>query len=343
MTQLPEIDSLDQLRELLRHLPGPDDDTAKRAVSLEPQLTKPAGSLGRLEDLSKWLSAWQGRHPPRLDNVCAHVFAGNHGITAQGVSAFPPEVTGQMVANFLAGGAAINQLCRCFDVSLVVDEMALDRPTADFSQQPAMNEEEVVHALSFGMQAIDRKADLLCLGEMGIGNTSSAAALCQAMFGGHAAHWVGPGTGVEGEALAHKTEIIEQSVALHAPLMTDALEVLRCLGGRELAAIVGAILAARLLRIPVLLDGYVCTAAAAVLQVFQPGTLDHCAVAHVSAEPGHQRLVQHIDKKPLLDLGMRLGEASGAVLAVGLARAAVECHTGMATFHEAAVSNRSDF
>nr|WP_148561026.1 nicotinate-nucleotide--dimethylbenzimidazole phosphoribosyltransferase [Magnetospira sp. QH-2] len=340
---LPRIDSLDQLRDMLRDLPGPDDEAAKRAVSLEPQLTKPAGSLGRLEDLSKWLSAWQGRHPPRLDNVCAHVFAGNHGVTAQGVSAFPAEVTGQMVANFLAGGAAINQLCRVFDVALVVDEMALDRPTADFSQKPAMSEEELLHALTFGMQAIDRKADLLCLGEMGIGNTSSAAAVCQALFGGHANHWVGPGTGVEGDALTHKAQVIEQSVALHAETMTDALEVLRCLGGRELAAIVGAVISARLLRIPVLLDGYVCTAAAAVLQVFQPGALDHCQVAHVSAEPGHRHLADHIDKAPLLDLNMRLGEASGAVLAVGLARAAVECHTGMATFHEAAVSNRSDF
>ncbi len=343
MKKLPEIKSMDDLRALLQDLPGPDDAAARRAAAREPQLTKPQGSLGRLEDLSKWLAAWQGRHPPRLDLVSAHVFAGNHGVAARGVSAFPIEVTRQMVANFLAGGAAINQLCKTFDVALTVDEMDLERPTADFTLGPAMTEAEFVHAFAFGMKAIDRDADLLCLGEMGIANTTSAAAICLALFGGTADRWTGPGTGVEGEALGRKTAVVGDGVAVNRAAMTDALEVLRCLGGRELAAIAGAVVSARLWGIPVLLDGFVCTAAAAPLQAFRPGALDHCRIAHGSAEPGHRHVVEHLGMRALMHLDMRLGEASGAVLAVGLARAAVACHAGMATFHEALVSNRSDF
>ncbi len=334
---------MDDLRGILRDLPGPDDEAARRTVAREPQLTKPEGSLGRLEELSKWLASWQGRHPPCADLIAAHVFAGNHGVAARGVSAFPAEVTRQMVANFLAGGAAINQLCKTFDVALTVDEMDLDRPTADFTLGPAMSEAEFVHAFAFGMEAIDREADLLCLGEMGIANTTSAAAVCLALFGGDAGYWTGPGTGVTGAALANKTAVVADGMATNRAAMTDALEVLRCLGGRELAAMAGAVLAGRLRGIPVMLDGFVCCAAAAPLQAFQPGALDHCRVAHVSAEPAHRHLVEHLGMRAFFDLGMRLGEASGAVLAVGLARAAVNCHAGMATFHQAMVSNRTDF
>ncbi len=332
--------SFDEMRALFSRLPDPDEAAAAAAAEREGQLTKPPGALGRLEELSAWLCRWQGRHPPRLDRPRVAVFAGNHGVAARGVSAFPAEVTAQMVGNFRNGGAAINQLCKAFDAELRVYEMALDQPTADFSAGPAMSEDDCATAMAYGMTAVEDGIDLLCVGEMGIANTTSAAAICHALFGGTAADWTGPGTGVQGAALANKTRVVGEAVALHRAAAGDALEVLRCLGGREIAAMAGAIVAARMARVPVLIDGFVSSAAAAVLHKARPGLLDHCVVAHVSAEPGHRRLLQEIAKAPLFDLGMRLGEASGAALALGLLRGAVACHTGMATFAEAAVSNK---
>ncbi len=332
--------SLDEIRQILTRLPGPDEDAAAKAAAREAQLTKPPGALARLEVLSQWMARWQGRHPPRIERPRAAVFAGSHGVAARGVSAYPAAVTAQMVANFRAGGAAINQLCRTFDAELRVYEMGLEQPTADFTQGPAMADAECATAMAFGMTAVEDGLDVICLGEMGIANTTSAAALCHAMFGGAAADWTGPGTGVEGKALHAKTKVVAEAVALHREALDDPLEILRRLGGRELAAIAGAIIAARMGRVPVLLDGYACTAAAAILHRIAPHLIDHCVVAHCSAEPGHRRLLEAIGQEPLLDLGMRLGEASGAVLALGLLRAAVNCHAGMATFAEAGVSGK---
>jgi len=341
---LPELTpkTLDDVRRLLKDIPSPDEAAISHAREREPRLTKPQGSLGRLERLSEWLSAWQGRHPPRIQYPFACVFAGNHGVARRGVSAFPPEVTAQMVANFEAGGAAVNQLCTAFGVGLRVEAITLERPTHDFTQAPAMSEAECAEAVALGFSVVNKDMDVLCLGEMGIGNTTSAAALCHALHGAAALDWTGPGTGIEGEALAKKAAIIDMAVALHLDAATDAIDILRRLGGRELAAIVGAVLAARLKRVPVLLDGYVCTAAAAVLEAQKQGALDHCQVGHVSAEPGHHRLLKRLDKTALLNLDMRLGEASGAVLAVELLKAAAACHGGMATFSEAGVSARKD-
>jgi nicotinate-nucleotide--dimethylbenzimidazole phosphoribosyltransferase len=268
------------------------------------------------------------------------VFAGNHGVAALGVSAFPAAVTAQMVANFRAGGAAINQLCKTFDAELRVYEMALDHPTADFTQAPALSDEDCARAMAYGMMAVEPGIDVLALGEMGIANTTAASAVCAALFGGTAAEWTGPGTGVAGAALTRKAQVVGAGVARHAAARGNPLEVLRCLGGHELAAIAGAVIAARRARTPVLLDGFACTAAAAVLFAIDPTLLDHCQVAHCSAEPGHRRLLERIGKKPLVDLGMRLGEASGAALALGILRAALACHTGMATFGEAGVSGK---
>jgi len=218
----------------------------------------------------------------------------------------------------------------------------LDRPTADVTEAPAMSEAELETAMDAGMAAVPDDADLLCLGEMGIANTTSAAAVAHALFGGDAADWTGPGTGVEGPVLRHKAEVVAAAAARHADAAGDPLEVLRRLGGCELAAIAGAVISAREKRIPVLLDGYVCTAAAAPLLVARPDALNHCQIAHVSAEPGHRRLVDRLGRVALVDLGMRLGEASGAVLAVPLLAAAAACHAGMATFAEAGVSDRPD-
>jgi nicotinate-nucleotide--dimethylbenzimidazole phosphoribosyltransferase len=328
------------MRAILAGLPDGDTEAGQRAAAREAQLTKPAGALGRLEEISAWLATWQGRHPPRLLRPRVAVFAGNHGVAALGVSAFPAAVTAQMVANFRAGGAAVNQLCKSVDADLRVYEMALDQPTADFTQAPALSEDECARAMAYGMMAVEPGIDVIALGEMGIGNTTSASALCLALFGGSAADWTGPGTGVAGAVLERKASVVAAGVARHADASGNPLEILRRLGGHELAAITGAVIAARRARTPVLLDGFACTAAAAVLYAIDDTLLDHCLVAHCSAEPGHRRLLERIGKKPLVDLGMRLGEASGAALAIGILRAAVACHTGMATFGAAGVSGK---
>lgn len=333
------------IADLLRDLPGPDAAAEAAVAAREARLTKPAGALGRLEGLTGWLAGWQGRAQPRLERVAALVFAGNHGVAARGVSAFPAEVTAQMVANFRAGGAAVNQLCAAFGVDLKVIPLDLERPTADFSAGPAMTALEFEAAFRAGMDNVAPGTDLLCVGEMGIANTTAAAALCLGLLGGRPEDWTGPGTGLGGDRLTAKAAVVAEAVAAnggHGPggAGLAGLEALRRLGGRELAAIAGAVLAARRNRVPVLLDGYVTGAAAAALAAAAAGVLDHCRAAHVSAEPGHRRLLGRLGMTPLLDLEMRLGEASGAVLAVALARAALACHAGMATFDGAGVSGR---
>ncbi len=330
--------NLDEIRALLAHLPGPDLEAGTAAALRERQLTKPAGALGRLEELAAWLATWQGRHPPRLDHPRTVVFAANHGVAARGVSAYPAAVTAQMVQNFIAGGAAVNQLCRAVDADLRVYEMNLDTPTGDIVDGPAMSEEECARAIAYGMMAVEPGIDALAVGEMGIANTTVAAALCMGLFGGDAAAWTGPGTGVVGAALETKREVVAAAVARHQPAARDPFDLLRRLGGLEFAAMLGAVLAARMGRVPVVLDGFSAGAAAAVLYAADPRALDHCVAGHVSAEPGHRLLLEKIGKPALLDLGMRLGEASGATLALALLKAAVACHAGMATFAEAGVS-----
>lgn len=332
--------TFEEIRALVRNLPGPDLDAGTAALQRERQLTKPAGSLGRLEEIAQWMATWQGQHPAEVRRPRVAVFAGNHGVAARGVSAYPAEVTAQMVANFQNGGAAVNQLCEVADADLRVYELDLDNPTADFTQGPAMGEEECCRAMAYGMMAVEQGVQLLALGEMGIGNSTAAAAICCALFGGEARDWVGRGTGVDDEGLARKVAAIEAGLAANPQAKDDAFEALRCFGGYELAAIAGAILAARMARVPVLLDGYACTAAAAVLFKADRRALDHCMVAHRSVEPGHSRLLEAIGKDPLLDLGMRLGEGSGATLAINIVRSACACHAGMATFADAGVSTR---
>ena len=331
---------LPALRTACLNLPAGDDDAATAVRERQATLTKPPGSLGRLEELVEWLARWQGESLPRLDRVETIVFAGNHGVTRQGVSPYPATVTAQMVANFAHGGAAINQLSGVAGSVLRVIPLDLDHPTEDFTQAPAMSEDAFLDAVSIGYEAVSRDADLVCLGEMGIGNTTTAAALAAALFGGGGSRWAGRGTGIDDEGLARKVRAIDAGLERHAGLLGDPLQVAMALGGRELAAIFGATLAARLHGIPVLLDGFVVTAAAAPLARLRPDGLDHTMLAHRSAEAGHQALAESLGLRPLLDFGMRLGEGSGATLAVPLLRAAVACHTGMATFAEATVDNR---
>ncbi|MCF3627774.1 nicotinate-nucleotide--dimethylbenzimidazole phosphoribosyltransferase [Thalassospiraceae bacterium LMO-SO8] len=337
---MPQIDPPRDPADLLTDLPGPDVDAQTAVRAREAVLTKPAGSLGRLEEITEWLAGWQGRATPRADTIQALVFAGNHGVAAQGISAYPPEVTAQMVANFQAGGAAVNQLCRTFGVDLAVIPLDLDNPTADIAQGPAMTADEFAAAFQAGADAVNAGADLLCVGEMGIANTTAAAAICLGLFGGTGADWAGPGTGLPAAGVSAKADVIARAVAVNGIAPQDGLGVLRALGGRELAAMAGAVARARRLGIPVLLDGFVCGAAAACLDAARPGALDHCRAAHLSAEPGHGRLLAKLGMAPLLQLNMRLGEASGAVLAVALVRAALACHRGMATFESAGVSGK---
>ena len=328
--------TLDEFTVLLSGLPVPDDAATKAALARNGVLTKPPAALGRLEDIAIWYAGWRGEMAPTIKAPQVLVFAGNHGVVAQGVSAFPAEVTAQMVGNFAAGGAAINQLCEVAGASLEVIALDLDIPTEDFTKAPAMSENEVVKALQAGWIAVDPSADLLVTGEMGIGNTTSAAAIAKALFGGEAVDWAGRGTGVDDAGLARKAEVIEKGVALHA--VSSGLEVLRCLGGREIAAMAGAMARARSLRIPVILDGFICTAAAACLFKANPVALDHCIAGHLSDENAHGRLLEKIGKRPLLDLGLRLGEGSGGALVINIVKAALACHSGMATFDQAGVS-----
>ncbi len=328
---------LADFRNVLAALPGPDASAIAAAQARNAVLTKPQGALGQLEGIAIWLAGWQGTALPVIARPQVAIFAGNHGVVAQGVSAFPAEVTAQMVGNFQAGGAAINQLAKCFGATMTVAAIDLDRPTGDFTQGPAMSEADLTQALGVGWAAVDAKTDLLVPGEMGIGNTTAAAAMACALFGGAPGDWVGRGTGVDDAGLARKAAAVAAGVALHGS--RDPLEVLRCLGGREIAAMAGAMLRARDLRIPVVLDGFIACAAAAVLFKANPAALDHCIAGHVSAEAAHGRLLAELGLVPLLGLGLRLGEASGGALAIGVIKAAAACHSGMATFAEAGVAD----
>ncbi len=328
--------SLDAIADLAKTLPVSDAPSVKAARDRQNSLTKPPGALGRLEELAEFMAGWRKTARPEINVAQALIFAGNHGICAQGVNPFPQEVTAQMVLNFEAGGAAINQLCHANGAELQVIALDLDTPTADFTQGPAMTERETLAAMRAGANAVDTSADVLILGEMGIGNSTVAAAMAAATFGGDVPSWVGTGTGSDSAGIARKITAIEAGLVLHKS--AKGMDILAAVGGREQAAICGAILAARAAGIVVILDGFICTAAAAPLFGTDPHLLDHCLVGHKSVEPGHRKLLDAMHKTAILDFDMRLGEGSGAALALGILRAALACHNGMATFGEAGVS-----
>ncbi len=336
MSERLSLSSLDDVGRLLAGLPAADNAAVEAARGRQDQLTKPPGSLGRLEEIAAFVAGWQGVVRPRIDRAQALVFAGNHGVCAQGVNPFPQEVTAQMVANFRAGGAAINQLAKVSGADLSVVALELDRPTADFTQGPAMSEAECLDALHAGARSVELEADILLLGEMGIGNSTVAAALACAVFGGAPADWTGRGAGSDAAGVARKVAAVDAGVARHGGL--PPMGILAALGGREQAAICGAVLEARLRRIPVLLDGFICTASVAPLQAAGTAFLAHCLAGHVSDEAAHADLLARLELKPILDLGMRLGEGTGAALALGIVRAALACHEGMVTFAEAGVA-----
>lgn len=330
----------DDIRDLVSRMPGPDDGAVEAVRARDARLTKPAGSLGRLEEVAEWLAAWQSRGQPRVDRPVVCIYAANHGIAARGVSAFPASVTQQMVDNFAAGGAAINQICLAYDFGLKVLDLALEHPTPDIVEADAFEEAACAATIAFGMESIAGGMDLLITGEMGIANTTVAAAIYHALYGGEAADWVGRGTGVDDTGLARKAEAVAAAVARIGDVR-DPLEILRRLGGREIAAMVGALIAARFERVPVVVDGFVATSAAALLHAMNPSAIDHVLIGHASAEHAHRAVLERIGKRPLLDLGMRLGEGTGAALAASLVRTAALTHAGMATFDQAGVDDKT--
>jgi nicotinate-nucleotide--dimethylbenzimidazole phosphoribosyltransferase len=329
-----------EVLDLLLLVPEANEEAVDAVRMHDAQLTKPPGSLGKMEELVEWLARWQGKGKPTLDNPMVAIFAGNHGVTDQGVSAFPREVTAQMVANFTEGGAAISQICALHELNLRVFELALDLPTGDITLAPAMDDKMCAATIAYGMEAIAGKPDCLAIGEMGIGNTTVAAAIYAALYGGGGAEWVGRGTGVDNTGLERKASAVDRALALHRDALGDPLAILARLGGREIAAMLGALLAARHQKVPVIVDGFVATAAAAVAHAVNPEAIDHCIFAHVSAESAHAKALQAMGITPLLDLGMRLGEGSGAALGMVLAKTALHLHRNMATFASAGVSGK---
>jgi nicotinate-nucleotide--dimethylbenzimidazole phosphoribosyltransferase len=329
-----------EIVDLLTLVPDGNEEAVDAVRIHDRQLTKPPGSLGKLESLVEWLARWQGKSPPTLDNPMVAIFAGNHGVTDQGVSAYPREVTAQMVANFTAGGAAISQICALHEINLRVFELALEVPTGDITLGPAMDDRTCAATIAYGMEAIAGKPDCLAIGEMGIGNTTVAAAIYAALYGGSGADWVGRGTGVDDAGLARKASAVDRALAQHHGSLRDPLAILARLGGREIAAMLGALVAARHQKIPVIVDGFVATSAAAIVHAVNPAAIDHCIFAHVSAETAHARALSAMGVTPLLDLGMRLGEGSGAALGMVLAKTALHLHRNMATFTSAGVSDK---
>lgn len=322
----------DDIRALLVRMPQPDGEAIHRAALRNANLLKPSGSLGQLEDIALFLAGWQGVEKPLITRPVVALFAGNHGVLAQGVSKWPMAITQVMVDMFMQGGAAINQICAANGLGLKVFDLALQIPVDDFTQGSAMDEKGCAATIAFGMEAIAGGVDLVCLGEMGIGNTTSASAIYAALFGGEVEAWVGDGAGADEDQRARKIAAIKAGLDLHAANLADPLAVLRCLGGREIAAMVGTILSSRSQRIPLVVDGFVATAAAAVLHRMDPASLDHCLFAHVSAEQAHARALKLMGKRAMLDLGMRLGEGTGAALAATIIKTAAATHSGMATF-----------
>ncbi|TKD48182.1 MAG: nicotinate-nucleotide--dimethylbenzimidazole phosphoribosyltransferase [Mesorhizobium sp.] len=323
----------DDFRNLLATLPPADTAAEARVRALFAKADKPKGSLGRIEDVAAWLAAWTGRAPPAVNRPLVAIFAGNHGVARHGISPRPVTATANAVELCAAGGAAVNQICISYDLGLKVFDLALHIPTADITEDAALDERGCAATMAFGMEAIAGGTDLLCLGDLGVGNSTVATALCAALFGGSSADWVGSGSGADASMRARKAEVVAAALAFHGTSLSDPLEALRRVGGREFAAIAGAVLAARMQKVPVLLDGLVATAAAAVLQAANPAALDHCLLASLSPEPAHGRAAERLGLRPLLDLGVSHGEGAGAALAAGLVKAAALTSSGMAAVH----------
>lgn len=339
---------------------GPPDARAMAdAAARQDQLTKPRGSLGRLEALSVQMAGITGQCLPRLSHRVIVTMVGDHGVAAQGVSAYPQEVTAQMVRNFLRGGAGVSVLARHIGARVVVVDMGVAAElepaaglvcrrigpgTSDMARGPAMSREQAMQAIRAGIEVVEeecaRGLDILGAGDMGIGNTTSSSAICAAITGEPVDRVTGRGTGVDDGQLRCKSKVIQASLALNRPDAGDPLDVLSKVGGFEIGGLAGVMLGAAAHRVPVVIDGFVSGAAALISTGLCPRLKDYLIASHVSVEPGHQAILRHMGLRPLLDLDLRLGEGTGAALGISLAEASVKLLREMATFGEAGVSDK---
>ena len=350
--------SLEQLEQLISRIAPLDHSAIEAARQRQARLTKPPGSLGRLEALSLQLAGILGSERPSIRGAAIIVAAGDHGVVAEGVTDYPQAVTAQMVQNFLAGGAAINAMARQAGVELVIVDagvastlsphpqlrrLGIAAGTGNIAAGPAMTREQaeqsVLAGIELAQEAAAAGADIIGTGDMGIGNTTSAAAITSAVTGAPAEQTTGRGTGRSDAQLASKIDVVERALRANQPDRRDGLDILSKLGGFEIGVLAGVILGGALSRRVVVLDGFISTAAGLIAECLHPGVVDFCVAAHLSAERGHRAALAHLGLEPLLDLDMRLGEGTGAALAVGLIESAAACLREMATFDEAGVSD----
>ena len=317
----------------LSDLPGPDTASGEAVRQRSLNVLRPAGALSRLDEIAVWLAEWQRSPRPIVERPAAVIFVADHGVASEGVSAYDQSITRAMLDALNAGVATAAVMARHLEVDLVVVDVGVGRPTGNIRIEPALDPNEFEQALLAGRRAVaELDTDLLILGEMGIGNTTPAAAIATSLFGSPATKWVGPGTGVNEAGIAHKASVVSESVQRAGDV--QPIEALRHLGGSEMVAMAGAAIEARHRSIPVLLDGYVVASSLMPLECARPGALDHCWPAHVSSEPGHRLLLEKLGRKPILDLHMRLGEGSGALAALPIVKLAAASVTEVATFSE---------
>ncbi len=323
----PEV-SLAEIAALVREFPGPDLESATKLLERDRLLAKPKGGLGRLEGLAEWLATWQARHPPKLERPAVCIFAGNHGVAlSRQISSRTSAATAKKVAGYSAGLGAVNAISQALDADLRVFELALDSPTADFTISPAMDDADCAKAMAYGMMAVEQGVDAIVLGQVGVGGDVSAAALFAALYNDDPAHWLAE----EGELRNSKVQAALAGVELHGSKEKSPFELMASLGGLEIAAMAGAVVAARMGRVPVILDGLVPAAAAAVIEKQVPGGSKHCILGHVGVSSAEQRLSRLYALPPVLELGMSIGEGAGAALAVQILRAAANCYGNMGT------------
>lgn len=352
--------SIEQIQERLALVQPLDKEAMQQAAQHQQQLTKPAGSLGRLEEIAIRLAGIQGTSLPHIQQKSVIVMAGDHGVTREGVSAYPAEVTPQMVLNFLAGGAAINALARQAQAEVVIVDIGVAAPlthpqlisrkvalgSANMAERPALTREQLFEAIQVGFEVLDATAEkgchLIAIGEMGIGNTTAASAISAALLRQPVDALTGHGTGINTEQRQHKVRVLERALELNQPDPNDALDVLTKVGGLEIAGLTGVIIAAAARRIPVLIDGFISGSAALAACALNPAIRNYLFAGHTSVEPGHRLILEHLQLQPLLNLNMRLGEGTGAVLAMHILEAALHTHNEMATFAQAGVSEKEE-
>src|SRR6266511_230077 len=324
----------DEVEGLLADMPSPDETAAAAVRDRANQVLRPTGALARMDEVAVWLAGWQRTPRPHAEAPAVAVFVADHGVAAEGVSAFPAEVTNAMLRALRDGVATASVMARTIGASITVHDVGVEAPSGNLLREPALDEERFHRCLEAGRRAVaELETDLLVLGEIGIANTTPAAAVCAALFGGPAEEWTGLGTGIDEATYGRKVAVVA-AARRRVGDVTGPIDVLCQLGGPELVAMAGATIEARRRSIPVLMDGFVVTAAVAPLDVARPGALDHCLAGHCSGEPGHRLLLEKLGKTPLLDLGLRLGEGSGALAAVPLVKLAAACVTDVATFDE---------